>query len=1174
MATQEQVAALKARIQEIERRLEIDRSLANTAQANDAAVDAELDRLQRAAQRGNFDNSTAEGRAARDAALAAVERYTVEVAEPAARRVRETAQALGQTESQLRTVQQQLTAAEQALTPAPEPSPPATASQAVKDDAPAGPTAAPEQTVGANGRITQPTNTGPTNAAVQPTGENPAGVTSGTDAPVKTTEQTQAINTDSNSGQALKPPSAGASTEGTAGEAEAAGAVIKPGVAAPKDDGGSSATPQQAVDANTTAQPNVKPRPNVLDQYASYSYSASVYLMTEVQYARLLGSRTKSIDGYQLLFQSGGAANNVGGIRPPPATSVNAGFGAGVSEFGGEAPAATQPDGGRNPFFDNDFYIDSITIENLPPGKSTGSAHNVSGLKFTLVEPNGITLLDRLYDAVANSAPQSADGKVNYTAATYLMVIRFYGYDSEGNLEQVRSKPDQEGTSDPASIIEKFVPFKIKSINWSVGTKLVSYEWECVPIGQMIAGFASRGTIPYDVQLVDSTVGGLLGGDAAYSTATTSAANPGASTTQSPAANSRDAQRQAIERRNQSTAPNQSAAETARLNRQAGNSATTTTPPAPPKANAAPSDKKTITKGLVGAMNEFQKKLVKDGVFTYADEYVIKFIGPDANKIKDAKLQLPNAKVEKKSTAAGKQDPQALDQRKSSVDMISRSFSITAGQQLLQAIELTIRNSSYIYDQAVVIINPDGTQVPNPNSRNQPLKWFVITMTAEKISPELDPKRNDYAYRITYSIAAREVKNIISKYFPVSRFSGVHKSYPYWFTGENTAVLEYQETLNAMYQLTVSGSDTEGSAASKTRQQFTSSMSDIVTYNYAPRSTESSSGASGKQNELGANAAEVLYSPGDLRECKVKIVGDPSWIMQGSNFREPTDEYFSGDSVNTGFLPDGSIAFDNQDVLFEIRWQRPQDYDLDTGLADPYSQTQKKYNNRTALQSRVYLCKRVVSEFRQGRFEQHLEGALYLFPVPDKSNTANPAAANKATNTATNQSGGAADDSINRAESAKLARQGRPSSDAGAGRGTTQFANTDPRRLDRGDGGKAAILGAQTNARKAPAPGELGSGTFSTPSGPGLSGQLGSGTFSIENSPPPLPPTSGTGGSVSAVPASVLNGPRKLPASGTEPGQIAAQVVANQRLRQQPSAAPGSPESSSIPSNQPSARET
>jgi hypothetical protein len=745
-----------------------------------------------------------------------------------------------------------------------QPAPPASAAQTAQDDAPAGPIATPEQTVGPDGRITQPANTGPSNAAVTPTGQNPEGVTSGTDAPVKTTEQTQAITTDSNSGQATPAPAATAAPSGKA--------TLSPGVAEPGDDGVPSATPQQAIDAVSVVGPNVKPRPNVLDQYSSYSYSASVYLITESQYQKLLNSQTKTIDGYQLLFQSGGAANNVGGIRPPPATSVDAGFGPGVSEFGEDAPAV-QLDGGRNPFFDNDFYIDSITIENLPPGKATGAAHNVTKIKFTVVEPNGITLIDRLRDAVANSAPQDPTGKVNYSVATYLMIIRFYGYDSEGNREQVRSKPDQEGTSDPASVIEKFIPFRIDQIKWSVGSKLVSYEWECVPVGQRLAAYASRGTIPYDVQLVDSTVGGLLGGDVKYSNISANTINPGAST----AVTSND--------------PRQRRSQVRLSASQASATAT-----APPKANAAPSDKKTITRGLAGAMNEFQQQLVKKGVFTYADEYVVEFIGPDASKIRDAKLQLPNTKIEKRLTASGKnstQDPQTLDQSKTSVDMLSRSFSITAGQQLLQAIELTIRNSSYIFDQALVIINPDGTQIPNPNSRNQPLKWFVITMKSEAIS-DLDPKRNDRAYRITYSIAAREVKNVNSKYFPVSKFSGVHKSYPYWFTGQNTAVLDYQETMNHLYQLTVSGSDTESSLAAKIRQNQTSSMSEIVTYNYAPRSTESSSGASGKQNELGANAAELLYSPTELANSKIKIIGDPAWIMQGTNFRGPTDEIFGG----------------------------------------------------------------------------------------------------------------------------------------------------------------------------------------------------------------------------------------------------------------------------------------
>jgi hypothetical protein len=1054
---------------------------------------------------------------------------------------------LDRAQARLVTLQAELakaqTAVSQQAAPNPQPEPPATAAKTVQDDAPKGPTAGPEQKVEANGRITPVENTGATNAEVAPTLDNGAGVTTGVNEPVKSVEQTQVITANSNSGEAVPAQKSNNDNDANAtGNASSAGTpVVAPAAVAPDDDANTdSKKPQQAVNATETTQIKVTPRPNVLDEYASYTYSASVYLMTEAQYARLLQSSIKKIDGYQLLFQSGGAPNNVGGIRKPPS-----------SEGTEAAPGA---DGGRNPYFDNDFYIDSISIENLPAGKATGSAHNISGMKFTLVEPNGITLLDRLYDAVANSRPKGADGKVNYTAATYLMVIRFYGYDSEGNLEQVRSKTDQEGTSDPGSIIEKFIPFRIKGINWSVGTKLVSYEWDCVPIGQLIAGYASRGTIPYDVQLVDSTVGGLLGGAAKYSEATTTAANPGSSTTTSPTSqgNSRE------------NSPGPSAA--------------------PPKANAAPNNKKTITNGLVGAMNDFQKKLVQDGIFTYADEYVIKFVGDGADKIENADLQLPNSKVEKRLTAAGQpatQDTQALDQNKQSVDMISRSFSITAGQQLLQAIELSIRNSSYIYNQALVIINADGTTQPNPNSRNQPLKWFTISMSAEPISKEIDPKRNDYAYRITYTVSPRIVKNVISKYFPVSKFTGVHKSYPYWFTGQNIAVLEYQESMNAMYQLTVSGSDTETSAANKTRQQYTSSMSDIITYNHAPRSTESSHGASGKQNELGANAAEVLYSPSDLRECKLRIVGDPAWIMQGSLVRLPKKETFVGDSVSTGFLPDGSIAFDNQDVLFEISWQRPEDYDISSGLADPYSVTQKKYNNRTALQSRVYLCKKVLSEFKQGAFTQTLEGALYLFPVPNKSNTANPSAAASTSTAGGTNTNGTENDAVDRVQNAKPAAQGRPSAaGSGSGAGSAQFAATGPRRLDIGDGGKAAILGAQRNTLGVP---PASTSASSDSSGvPADNGVLDD--SQIQNAPPPNPPTSDVGDNVSAVPSTVNSGPPKLPAAGQGQNTLTveqrrevaragdearAAFIANRDAEnEQRLAASGTPVSSSIPNNQ------
>ena len=81
------------------------------------------------------------------------------------------------------------------------------------------------------------------------------------------------------------------------------------------------------------------------------------------------------------------------------------------------------------------------------------------------------------------------------------------------------------------------------------------------------------------------------------------------------------------------------------------------------------------------------------------------------------------------------------------------------------------------------------------------------------------------------------------------------------------------------------------------------------------------------------------------------------------------------------FLPDGTINFDAGQILFEVAWQRPQDYDLTTGLADPYSN--RTNGSRLPAQSRVYQALKVVSEFNHGKFEQTIEGGgeNFLFAV-------------------------------------------------------------------------------------------------------------------------------------------------------------------------------------------------
>jgi len=167
---------------------------------------------------------------------------------------------------------------------------------------------------------------------------------------------------------------------------------------------------------------------------------------------------------------------------------------------------------------------------------------------------------------------------------------------------------------------------------------------------------------------------------------------------------------------------------------------------------------------------------------------------------------------------------------------------------------------------------------------------------------------------------------------------------------------------------------------------LTSSARDIAKYTYDPRSTQGVGYGDGKSNETSANAAEYLYSPDTLHSSRLRIIGDPAWIQQGSIFK-PADPTAFKAAAKLGFLADGTISFDSAQILFEIAWQRPEDYDLKTGLADPYAKTEKKYGQRAPLQSNIYQATKVVSEFRGGRFEQVIEGALYLYSKPQASIT-------------------------------------------------------------------------------------------------------------------------------------------------------------------------------------------
>ena len=262
------------------------------------------------------------------------------------------------------------------------------------------------------------------------------------------------------------------------------------GAGAPTEDGTSrnSLSVQQTINANFSQR--IDPRPNILDQYASYTYSLTWYLLTPAQFTAMSVQNKKNISGWQILMQSAGAPITPGNGLP-----------------------------GRNEFFTSDFYMDNLVVEQALAGKGTGSAQHFATIEFTVTEPNGFTLIENLYRAVSTYYKQNNVGRGLYNNAEYVMCIRFYGYNDNGELVQVGKTTNPGGGSpgvavstDVNAVVEKFIPFRISDINTRLVNRVVEYQVKAVGLPYVTAFSSQRGTIPFDYELAGATVGEVLNG--------------------------------------------------------------------------------------------------------------------------------------------------------------------------------------------------------------------------------------------------------------------------------------------------------------------------------------------------------------------------------------------------------------------------------------------------------------------------------------------------------------------------------------------------------------------------------------------------------------------------------------------------------------------------------------
>jgi hypothetical protein len=593
----------------------------------------------------------------------------------------------------------------------------------------------------------------------------------------------------------------------------------------------------------------------------------------------------------------------------PPSTSL-------IIQSGGISQSNVRGTGTRNPYFDVDFYIDNIKLESLVTGKAGVGAHTSFSLDFTITEPYGITFLPRLKAAVTNHL--GASETVNELSQNFLMVIRFYGYDDQGTMINGANLGVEEARSDFNAVVEKWIPFQLASVTYRIQNKVTEYSVKATVVDTSVAYNTAYASIPFNFELTADTVQALLNGKATL------------------------------------TQRGQDLADEVPRDGQ--------TPVPPPKAAAIPS-KSTYIGGLCDALNQHEENIRKKKGYEIANRYIIEL--EDVPGLKDAKVARPG-RPDKSSSAMNTNQEAAAKYlgSKTSYQADMKNFSVVAGTQIVQLIDMVMRTSSYITSQQNIIYDPK-TGVPTNQTPVSTVQWYRIRSECKPIG--YDKKRLALAYEIKYLISRYQINDPRSAYFPQARYRGAHKRYDYWFTGKNSELLDFQIDVNTQFFVNI-GNDGK-TAPPQPNAQFQ------VRNVFNTQTGQSQQPGPNPAGLPAANLADRLYAPTDVAQIKVEILGDPGWIQQ-------SEVFYKGVNLSP-FVQDNSVNFDASEVLFEINFNPATDYDLFIGIMDVQNRNQRNQSLfRPAPQKSVFSAFQVTSNFRQGRFTQELQGTIIDFDIP------------------------------------------------------------------------------------------------------------------------------------------------------------------------------------------------
>jgi hypothetical protein len=670
---------------------------------------------------------------------------------------------------------------------------------------------------------------------------------------------------------------------------------------------------QSTTEVNDTLPPT--PRANPLHAYATYTYGITLFLLSAAEFNTI--ADLDNADAAQAWVPGKGSAL--------------------ISSAGNY----TGDD--RNSEFHEDFYFDNLRMQTAIGLNASGRGSNSIEIGFTIIEPYGMSLLDRMMEA------SRLVGGYNYLKQPYLMQIDFYGSTDLGD------------TQVPIPELRKRIPIQFLEFKISPSVKGTEYRVNAIPFNHG-AMLESMNVTPANFSVHASTVGGFFdSSDAGLGDqiSVKNAARIDVNLARERAAANFTEYPDAISRKSRPTV-----AENART-------------AAAVAVIAAPY----VALNYGGAWNAWNLDNVTDKLVEYPN--TIRFlVDPGISVtaiVTPEKNPVARTAFATNSKSAQQGNNPDLNSKNPSNDFSKQAavFNISAGTSVVDVINLVMRNSTYLTNQ---IINAGTKTEALP--LNQLVQWFKIIPKVHL--GQFDVKRNEYVKDITFTIKRYDYFNSKVYSLPKKQPTGAVKEYNYIYTGKNIDILEFQVDFDtAFYTSIIANRNASEATQAATPVNGNGSLADPTSVppggagTVTPATMQVKSGDTSVTSTTAdtapvvqlAVAAKSVYtsSRGDMLNIKLKIVGDPHFIKQ--------DDLYLNQGGSQVMLNQGTLSMDNGDIFCTITFKSPVDYDETTGLMrnDKYASTGF---------SGYYKVMLVSSEFSRGQFVQTLDCIRVFDPTP------------------------------------------------------------------------------------------------------------------------------------------------------------------------------------------------